>query len=178
MKGWMRWVLLIGGGLVAAALIGAGVLAYLVYRLDVRGEVERIVENAAGRDVVISGGVGVSYWPVLGLRADDVTLANVEGGRAPSFIAADEIDIGVSCALCWTARCMCAGSCSNARRSRSKSTQRAIRTGCLRRAAHHLGRHRRRLVNLASTSHAPTCAKCASMMVRSVSTTRAAALAG
>lgn len=95
MKGWMRWVLLIGGGLVAAALIGAGVLAYLVYRLDVRGEVERIVENATGRDVVISGGVGVSYWPVLGLRAEDVTLANVEGGRAPSFIAADEIDIGV-----------------------------------------------------------------------------------
>lgn len=95
MKGWMRWVLLIGGGLVAAALIGAGVLAYLVYRLDVRGEVERIVENATGRDVVISGGVGVSYWPVLGLRAMDATLANVEGGRAPSFIAADEIDIGV-----------------------------------------------------------------------------------
>jgi AsmA protein len=95
MKAWQRWVLLIGGGLVAAALIGAGVLAYLVYRLDVRGEVERVVENATGRDVVISGGVGVSYWPVLGLRAEDVTLANVEGGRAPSFIAADEIDIGV-----------------------------------------------------------------------------------
>jgi AsmA protein len=95
MKGWMRWVLLIGGGLIAAAMIGAGVLAYLVYRLDVRGEVERIVENATGRDVVINGGVGVSYWPVLGLRAMDATLANVEGGRAPSFIAADEIDIGV-----------------------------------------------------------------------------------
>jgi len=95
MKGWMRWVLLIGGGLVAAALIGAGVLAYLVLRLDVRGEVERAVEAGTGRDATIAGSVGVSYWPVLGLRAEDVTLANVEGGRAPSFIAADEIDIGV-----------------------------------------------------------------------------------
>src|ERR1700754_3425495 len=95
MKGWMRWVLLIGGGLIAAALIAAGALAYLVYRLDVRGEVERIVENATGRDVTIAGDVGVSYWPVLGLRAEDTTLANVEGGRAPAFIAADEIDIGV-----------------------------------------------------------------------------------
>lgn len=95
MKGWMRWVLLIGGGLVAAALIAAGGLAYLVYRLDVRGEVERAVENATGRDLTINGDVGVSYWPVLGLRAMDATLANVEGGRAPSFIAADEIDIGV-----------------------------------------------------------------------------------
>jgi AsmA protein len=93
--GWKRWAVLIGGGLVAAALIGAGVLAYLVLRLDVRGEIERAVENATGRDLTISGNVGVSYWPVLGLRAQDVTLANVEGGLAPAFIAADEIDIGV-----------------------------------------------------------------------------------
>lgn len=95
MKSWMRWVLLIGGGLVAAAFIGAGVLTWLVLRLDVRAEVERAVEAGTGRDVTIAGDVGVSYWPVLGLRAHDVTLSNVEGGRAPSFIAADEIDIGV-----------------------------------------------------------------------------------
>lgn len=94
MKIW-RWVLLIGGGLVAAALIGAGLLAYLVSRLDVRAEVERAVENATGRDLTIAGEVGVSYWPVLGLRALDATLANVEGGRAPAFIRAGEIDIGV-----------------------------------------------------------------------------------
>ncbi len=95
MTGWKRWVLLIGGGLIAAALIGAGLLAYLVSRVDVRAEVERIVENATGRDVTISGPVGVSFFPVLGLRARDATLANVEGGRAPAFITADEIDIGV-----------------------------------------------------------------------------------
>ncbi|MGQ0533491.1 MAG: AsmA family protein [Caulobacteraceae bacterium] len=95
MGSWKRWVLLIGGGLIAAALIGAGVLAYLVLRLDVRGEIERVVENATGRDLTINGNVGVSYWPVLGLRAGDITLANVEGGRAPAFVAADEIDVGV-----------------------------------------------------------------------------------
>ncbi|HYD86755.1 MAG TPA: AsmA family protein [Vitreimonas sp.] len=95
MKPWLRWVLLVGGALLAAALIGAGVLAWLVLRLDVRGEVERAVEAGTGRDAVISGDVGVSYWPVLGLRAHDVTLANVPGGRAASFITAGEIDIGV-----------------------------------------------------------------------------------
>jgi AsmA protein len=95
MKGWMRWVLLIGGGLFAAVLIAAGLLAYLVSRLDVRAEVERVVENATGRDLAIAGSVGVSYWPVLGLRAEDASLANVEGGRAPAFIAADVINIGV-----------------------------------------------------------------------------------
>jgi AsmA protein len=98
MKAWRRWALLIGGGLAAAAMLAAGLLAYLVLRLDVRGEVERSVENATGRDLTINGGVGVSYWPVLGLRAERATLANVTGGRAPSFITADAINIGVELA--------------------------------------------------------------------------------
>ena len=95
MTGWKRWVILIGGGLIAAILTGAGVLAWLVSRVDVRAEIERAVEGATGRDVVINGNVGVIYWPVLGVRAGDVTIANVEGGRAPAFIAADDIDVGV-----------------------------------------------------------------------------------
>lgn len=95
MKGWKRWVLLIAGGLIAAILTGAGLLAWLVSRVDVRGEIERAVESATGRDVVIAGNVGVIYWPVLGVRAGDVSIANVPGGRAPAFIAAEDIDVGV-----------------------------------------------------------------------------------
>lgn len=89
------WVLLIVGGLLAAALLAAGLLAFFVSRIDVRAEVERAVESASGRDLTIAGDVGVSFWPVLGLRARDATLSNVEGGRAPAFVTADEIDIGV-----------------------------------------------------------------------------------
>jgi len=92
---WKRVALLVAGSLVTVVLLGAGLLTYLVLRLDVRGEIERNVESATGRDLTINGSVGVSYWPVLGLKAQDVTLSNVEGGRAPAFIAADEIDIGV-----------------------------------------------------------------------------------
>ncbi len=95
MKSWLRWVLWILGALVAAALIAAGLLAYLVSRLDVRAEVERAVEGATGRDLTIAGGVGVSYWPVLGLHAAQSSLANVEGGRAPALIAAEDVQIGV-----------------------------------------------------------------------------------
>lgn len=92
---WKRVALVVLGSLLALLLMGAGLLTYLVLRLDVRGEIERNVEAATGRDLTINGGVGVSYWPVLGLKAQDVTLSNVEGGRATAFIAADEIDIGV-----------------------------------------------------------------------------------
>ena len=92
---WVRWGVLILGGLVALVLLGAGALAYLVSRLDIRAEIERAVENATGRDVIIAGDVGISFWPVLGLRAADASLANVEGGRAPALAAMDAINIGV-----------------------------------------------------------------------------------
>jgi uncharacterized protein involved in outer membrane biogenesis len=66
---WKRVALLVAGSLVTVVLLGAGVLTYLVLRLDIRGEIERNVEAATGRDFTISGDVGVSYWPVLGLKA-------------------------------------------------------------------------------------------------------------
>ncbi len=95
MKGVWRWLIIILGALVALILLAAGALAYLVSRIDVRAEVERAIENATGRDVVIAGPTGVSFWPVLGLRAEDITIANVEGGRAPAFVSAGELDVGV-----------------------------------------------------------------------------------
>jgi AsmA protein len=95
MKAWWHWVIAILGVVVAVVLLGVGALTYLVLRLDVRGEIVRVVESATGRHLTIAGDVGVSYWPVLGLRANNVSLANVPGGRAPDFVHADEIDIGV-----------------------------------------------------------------------------------
>lgn len=98
MKLWVRLIVLVLGGLVAAALIGAGVLAFLVSRLDVRAEIERGVTEATGRQLTISGDVGVSYYPVLGLRAENASLANVEGGRAEAFAAIDNLSVGVEIA--------------------------------------------------------------------------------
>ena len=98
MRAWWHWVLVIIGTIVAVALLAAGGLAYLVYRLDIKGEVERAVENATGRDLTINGDVGISYWPVLGFHAANDVLSNVAGGRAPAFITADDIHIGVELA--------------------------------------------------------------------------------
>lgn len=95
MRLFWRWAIILLGALTALALTGAGVLAYLISRIDARPEIERIVEGATGRDLTIAGDVGVTFWPVLGLRAEQVALANVEGGRAPAFIDARELDIGV-----------------------------------------------------------------------------------
>ena len=91
----LKWGGLVLGALVAVVLIAAGVLFFLVSRLDMRAEIERAVEGATGRQLTIAGPVGVSFYPVLGIQANDVTLANIRGGRAPSFLAADQIHIGV-----------------------------------------------------------------------------------
>ena len=98
MRAWWHWVLVILGSIVAIVLLAAGGLAYLVLRLDVRGAVERAVENATGRNLTINGDVGVSYWPVLGLHASNDVLSNVPGGRSPAFITAEDIHIGVELA--------------------------------------------------------------------------------
>ena len=95
MTGWVRWVVFALVGLVVLALVGAGVLAYLVSRVDIRAEIERAVEGATGRDLTIAGDVGVSYWPVLGVHAAEASLSNVAGGRAPAFVAAEDIHVGV-----------------------------------------------------------------------------------
>lgn len=92
----IRWVAVwVLGPIVALAILGAGALAFLVSRIDVRAEVERAVEAATGRELTLSGDVGVSYWPVLGLHAAGATLSNVEGGRAPAFLTAEDINVGV-----------------------------------------------------------------------------------
>lgn len=95
MKIFGRVILWVIGGLTALAALAAVALAILVARIDVRAEIERAAEAATGRELTLSGSVGVSYWPVLGLHAAGATLSNVEGGRAPAFLTADDIHVGV-----------------------------------------------------------------------------------
>lgn len=91
----LRWIVLILGVVFAFAALGAAGLAYLVSRIDVRAEVEQAVRNATGREMTIAGDVGVSFWPVLGLRVEEASLANVEGGRAAALATMEAINIGV-----------------------------------------------------------------------------------
>ncbi|MET0182540.1 MAG: AsmA family protein [Caulobacterales bacterium] len=91
----VKWVIYILGAAVAFSLASAGGIFFLLTRLDMRGEVERIVESATHRDLTITGDVGVSFYPVIGIRADDASLANVPGGRAPALASVKTISLGV-----------------------------------------------------------------------------------
>ncbi|MGE3143181.1 MAG: AsmA family protein [Hyphomonadaceae bacterium] len=91
----LRWGLILLGGLVALTLAGAGLIFFLLSRLDIRHEIERAVAHATGRQLVIAGDVGVSFYPVLGLRAEEASLANAPGGRAPALASIGAFKIGV-----------------------------------------------------------------------------------
>ena len=89
---WLGWAL---AALVLVLVASTGAIYWAASRLDIRAEIAREVERATGRALTIHGEVGVSFWPVIGLNAEQAELANVENGRAPALVSIDKLDVGV-----------------------------------------------------------------------------------
>lgn len=94
-RNWLRGFLIVLA--VVLAILGAlaGAAYYALSRFDVRAEIARTVSQATGRTLAIDGKVGVTLYPVLGLRAERARFANVPGGRAPALATFDAVSIGV-----------------------------------------------------------------------------------
>jgi AsmA protein len=83
-------------------LIGAGVVLLLVLLAPFlipanayRTRIEQAAFERTGRELKIHGALHVTLIPTLGVRADDVTLANVPGGVAPHMATMDDVEVGV-----------------------------------------------------------------------------------
>ncbi len=59
-----------------------------------RGPIERAATMALGRDVKIHGAIHLSIYPDIGLRLDDVSVANPSGAHDPQMINAGSIVVG------------------------------------------------------------------------------------
>lgn len=94
--GWLRIAVYVVGGLVALLLSAAAAAMFLVPTADLARQAERAIEAASGRDVTLSGRTSFTLYPVLGLKARDVTVANVDGGVSPYLAKAAEVDVGVA----------------------------------------------------------------------------------
>lgn len=84
-------------------LIGLGVLALLLLLLPFliplsvyKDRVEQELSGAIGRPVRIEGPMKLTVFPDLGIRAEQVVVANVPGGQAPYLAQADDIRIAAS----------------------------------------------------------------------------------
>ena len=70
-------------------------LPYLVPVEIYRGRIETAAATATGRPLKIEGPVRLTIFPHFGLKAQQVTLANVPGGKATVMLAVGDIDLSL-----------------------------------------------------------------------------------
>jgi AsmA protein len=92
--GWMRFVLLGLGFLALLVALGLGWAFWYVGQPAFRAQLIAAVEQQTGRAFSVDGRLHVALWPVAGVSAEDIRLANVAGGAADAFVRAGEVDIG------------------------------------------------------------------------------------
>jgi AsmA protein len=91
----MKRVLLIAGGVVFLLLAAIVAIPFLIPASQYKAQIEASASQAVGREFKINGPIRFAFWPTLGVTADDVTIANARGGKAPFFASIGELDIGV-----------------------------------------------------------------------------------
>lgn len=91
----MRGLLIGLGVFVAVIAAAAAALVFLFPVSRIQAEVIQSVEKATGRKVAVEGPVRLMLYPVLGLEAEGVRLANVAGGQAPHLLTAKTLALGV-----------------------------------------------------------------------------------
>lgn len=58
-------------------------------------EIEALARQHLGRTLTLGGDMGLTLWPVLGLRAEQVSVGNAEGFTDPLFAEAERLVLGV-----------------------------------------------------------------------------------
>jgi AsmA protein len=83
------------GGAVVALALG---LPILIPATAYKGPLERIVSQATGRSFTIRGPLHFTLLPEIGIRADDIALANMPRGQAQNMVTAGDVRVGVQVA--------------------------------------------------------------------------------
>jgi AsmA protein len=83
------------GSIAAAVAILVLVLPFLIPVDAYRGRIEAAAGSATGRMFKIDGPLRLTFFPRFGLKAKEVTLANVPGGRAAVMVSVGDIDLSV-----------------------------------------------------------------------------------
>ncbi|NQW10072.1 MAG: AsmA family protein [Alphaproteobacteria bacterium] len=90
----MRWAASIVGFL---AIVIIGVVVF-VATLDVdayKGDIQSLVKQKTGRELVITGPLALSWTPRPSLTASEVTLTNASWGSEPTMVSVGELAVGV-----------------------------------------------------------------------------------
>ncbi|WP_019572100.1 AsmA family protein [Thioalkalivibrio sp. ALMg3] len=95
----MKWIKRLLGLIAVLILLAIIVAAYLLITFDANDYKERIeaeVQEATGRELTLSGPIGLTLFPSLGLRLEEVRFGNAEGFGDEPFAEVDVVDVAVA----------------------------------------------------------------------------------
>ncbi|WP_018141221.1 AsmA family protein [Thioalkalivibrio sp. ALJ7] len=95
----MKWIKRLLGLIAVLILLVIIVAAYLLITFDANDYKERIeaeVQEATGRELTLSGPIGLTLFPSLGLRLEEVRFGNAEGFGDEPFAEIDVVDVAVA----------------------------------------------------------------------------------
>lgn len=95
MKRLIKWIAGIAGTLVVLLVIAMVAVAVLVDPNDYKEQIAVKVKEQTGRELVIAGDIGLSFFPWLGLELGRMELGNAEGFGPEPFAAIDAVDAKV-----------------------------------------------------------------------------------
>ncbi|MCC5985112.1 MAG: AsmA family protein [Rhodobacteraceae bacterium] len=96
----MRWFVRLLGVVVSLALL-AGLALFLIPTERIAALVAQRFAAETGRDLVIDGAVRPSIYPLIGVRMEQVRLANAAWSDAGPMMRAEVMDVGLDVAALW-----------------------------------------------------------------------------
>ncbi|WP_018873768.1 AsmA family protein [Thioalkalivibrio sp. ALJ16] len=95
----MKWIKRLFSLIIVLLVLVVVVAAYLLISFDANDYKDRIeaeVKEATGRELTLSGPIGLTLFPSLGLRLEDVRFGNAEGFGDEPFAELDVVDVAVA----------------------------------------------------------------------------------
>jgi AsmA protein len=92
----MKRIVLIIGAVLLLVVIAVLAIPFLIPASQYKASIERAASDATGRAVKVNGPLKFTLWPVLGLTAQAVSIANAPGGASPTLATIGELDVGVA----------------------------------------------------------------------------------
>ena len=90
----LKWVLLIGGGLVVVVIVAVAIFAATFDPNQYKPQIVDLVKDRTGRTLTMDGKIGLTFFPRIGAEVEKVALSEPKGTR--TFARVDEARVAVA----------------------------------------------------------------------------------
>ena len=91
----IKWILIVGGALVALVIIALLIVPSFVDLQSYKPRIEKMVSEATGRPFSIGGDIDLSLFPWVGFSSSDIRLGNPPGFKEKDFASLKSVEVRV-----------------------------------------------------------------------------------